>query len=144
MLNLNEMGKGWGDEATPFTAEVNPENFKPRQVNVRLKGVTAVTWTHRGGQGAVSGPSYHHICYTRWSRAAGTRPPAPTLMRWSEPPCSRRTVASNQWDISQPAKQGGKPQELRSAQSADEAFELWRWGEETGRRQGRCDQEASS
>lgn len=50
--------------------------------------------THLGGQGAASGPSCRRICYTRWSRAARTRPPAPTLKRWSAPPYSRQTVAS--------------------------------------------------
>lgn len=72
---------------------------------LEMKGVAAAVQTHLGGQGAASGPSHHRICYTHWSRAAGTRPPAPTLRRWSTPPCSRQTVASPPRDVSQAAKQ---------------------------------------
>lgn len=64
----------------------------------------AAEQTHLGGQGAASGLSCHHICYTRWSRAARTHPPAPTLKRWSTPPCSRQTVASPPRDVSRAAK----------------------------------------
>lgn len=70
-----------------------------------MEGVAVSLWTllqtHLGGQGAESGPFYRHICYTRWSKAARTRPPAPKLRRWSTPPCSRQTVASPLWDVSQ-------------------------------------------
>lgn len=87
-----------------------------RVFNLReaLKRMWVVKWvkcwmeaweqTHLGGRGAASGPSCRHICYTRWSRAARTRPPAPTLKRWSAPPCSRQTVASPPRDVSRAAK----------------------------------------
>lgn len=61
----------------------------------------AGVWTHLGGQGAESRPSCHHICCTHWSREARTHRPAPTLERWSAPPCSRQTVASPLHEVSQ-------------------------------------------
>lgn len=61
----------------------------------------AAVWTHLGGQGAESRPSCHHICYIHWSREARTHRPAPTLERWSAPPCSRQTVASPLHEVSQ-------------------------------------------
>lgn len=73
-------------------------------LNLRMKAA-AVTRTHLGGPGAASGPSSRHICCTRWSTAAGRRPPAPTPGRWSAPPCSRRTVALSPLGI-QPVKLG--------------------------------------
>lgn len=73
--------------------------------NTAVGGLTSVPWkvqrTHLGGQGAESRPSCHHICYTHWSREARTHRPAPTLERWSAPPCSRQTVASPLHEVSQ-------------------------------------------
>ena len=90
-------------------------------------------WTHLGGQGAASGLSCHRTCYTRWSRAARTRPPAPTQERWSTPPCSRRTAASPPREVGQAAKQGGSQRALRSTQSAEEMLELGRQAEKESR-----------
>lgn len=85
----------------------------------------AVTQTDLGGQVAANGPSSRHICYTRWSRAAGRRPPAPTPGRWSAPPCSRRTAAWPRAGGSQPVKQGsGAPGPLRQRSNSG-----WRWGD---------------
>lgn len=129
--NLKRKWEGSGNTAV--------KTWSPITSILWMKGVAAVVRTHLGGQGAASGLSCHHICYTHWSRAAGTHPPAPTLRRWSTPPCSRQTVASPL-----PESQPGSQTVLRSARSAEAAFELWRRGEETGRRPRRFGQEASS
>lgn len=110
-----------------------------KHLNVTMEAVAAVMQTHLGGQGAASGPSCHHICYTRWSRAVRTHPPAPTPERWSTPPCSRQIVASPST-----GSESGSQTGLRSARSAEAAFELWTRGDEAGRRGSRFDREASS
>lgn len=127
-LELKDTGnrEGGGDEAARSdTSSMGSWSFLLASI-LWLKGVAALIRTHLWGQGAASGLSYHHICYTRWSRAAGTHPPAPTLKRWSTPPCSTRTVASPPQEVGQAAKQGGSQWALRSlltrcANSGDEA-----------------------
>lgn len=36
-----------------------------KHLNVTMEAAAAAMQTHLGGQGAASGPSCHHICYTR-------------------------------------------------------------------------------